>query len=139
MNGREARESGLRLKAWGCARSGGSGNKLRKREFDRESLVARGAEIKQTVRKLAIAVKIASQRAVSRNFSGSDRPEPAKIRLKFPLEIRRTEFSHGLKEFYTTRNGPSKTAQSRFTRLSVISSGLFHIFKLLSPFASERR
>ena len=34
MNGREARESGLWLKAAGCARTDGSGNALRTRQLD---------------------------------------------------------------------------------------------------------
>ena len=39
----------------------------------------------QTVRKLDIAVKTASLRAALRNFSGSDRPEVAKIGLRSAL------------------------------------------------------
>jgi hypothetical protein len=45
------------------------------------------AEIKQTVRKLVTAIKIASLRAALRNFLGSDQPEAGKIRLKFASKI----------------------------------------------------
>jgi hypothetical protein len=48
------------------------------------------------VRKLAIALEIASLSAVFRDFSGSDRSEAAKIHLDPGHADQPTEFSHSL-------------------------------------------
>jgi len=58
-----------------------------------------GAEIKQTVRKLASRAKNVAQSSVSADFSGSDRPEAAKIRLNSAFVDQSTQFSHGLQDF----------------------------------------
>jgi hypothetical protein len=53
------------------------------------------------VRKLAIALEIASLSAVFRDFSGSDRSEAAKIHLDPGHADQPTEFSHSLLEICT--------------------------------------